>query len=71
MPRHDVPRRAEIRRPPRDPDYERWRDEYMRRLDKADEDSRRVRPDAGPTDADEQPQSPGAEPLHKKQEQQH
>ena len=71
MPRHDAPSRAETRRPRRDPDYEKWRDEQMRRLDEEHDNLHRPRPHAGPAEEEEQPQSPGAKPLHKTQQQQH
>jgi hypothetical protein len=43
----------------------------MRRLDEEHDHLERPRPHAGPAEEGEQPQSPGAKPLHKKQEQQH
>ncbi|VTU17865.1 hypothetical protein H4CHR_00072 [Variovorax sp. PBS-H4] len=71
MPRHAVPRRPEMHRPQRDPDSERWRDEYMRRFEEEHGERRTLRPHAGPADVGEQPQSPGAKPLRKTQQQQH
>lgn len=71
MPRHDAPSPAEGRRPRRDPGYEKWRDEQARRLDEEHGNPRAVRPHAGPAEEEEQPQSPGAKPLHKTQQQQH
>jgi len=71
MPRHDAPSRAETRRPRRDPDYEKWRDEQVRRLDDEHDNLHGPRPHAGPAEEGEQPQSPGAKPLHKTQQQQH
>ena len=71
MPRHDAATPAGGRRPRRDPDYEKWRDEQVRKLDEEHDHLQRPRPHAGPAEEGEQPQSPGAKPLHKKQEQQH
>ena len=71
MPRHDAPSPAEGRRPRRDPDSEQLRDEQVRRLDEEHDALQRVRPHAGPAEEGEQPQSPGAKPLHKTQQQQH
>lgn len=68
MPRHVAPSPAEERRPQRDPHDEKWRDEQVRRLDEEHGD---LRPHAGPAEEGEQPQSPGAKPLHKTQQQQH
>jgi hypothetical protein len=68
MPRHDAPSRTDAHRTRRDPDYEKWRDEQARRLGEERDD---LRPDAGPPEEGEQPQSPGAKPLHRTQQQQH
>jgi hypothetical protein len=64
MPRHDAAIPAEGRPPRRHPDHEKWRDEEH-------DDLRTARPHAGPAEEGEQPQSPGAKPLHKTQQQQH
>ena len=71
MPRHDAPSPAEGRRPRRDPDSEQLRDEQVRRLDEEHDNLHGPRPHAGPAEEGEQPQSPGAKPLHKTQQQQH
>jgi len=74
MPRHDVPSRSEGRPARGGPHHERWRDEHPHELDEEEEEKNaapRIRPDAGPPVEEEQPQSPGAEPLHKTQQQQH
>lgn len=71
MPRHDAASPAEGRPPRRHPDPEKWRGEQGRRLDEERDDLGAARPHAGPAEEDEQPQSPGAKPLHKTQQQQH
>jgi len=60
---HHGPSVPERRRARRDPDDE--------RLDEEDDTLPHKRPHAGPADEGEQPQSPGARPLHKTQQQQH
>jgi hypothetical protein len=83
MQKHDDAGRA--RRPQRGPDYEQWRNEQMRRLDEDYEAFRRERYErfarefeswrearARPAAEQEEPepQSPGAKPLAKTQQQQ-
>ncbi|VTU13438.1 hypothetical protein [Variovorax sp. RA8] len=69
MPRHDAASPVG-RWPRRHPDDEK-RDEQVRRLAEEHDKLRAARPNAGPAEEDEQPQSPGAKPLHKTQQQQH
>jgi len=71
MGRPDARSRVEEHRPRPDPEHEPWRDEETRQLDEEHEQLPRGRPHGGPAEVGELSQSPGAEPLHKTEEQQH